>query len=98
MGATRPASGHFSEASGREKRCNVHNTLNKGSQTALNTRLSVSLCITKTLHTTKKVYNLHTNICSLPVIPLIKECMYFYFHLTLFMRNKLIFNGFKSVR
>ena len=96
MGATRPASEHFSATSGREKDA-VH-TLNEGSQTALITRLSVSLCITKTLHPTKKVYNLHTNICFLPVIPLIKECVCFYCHLTLFMRNKLIFKGFKSVR
>ena len=55
-----------------------------------------NICITKTLHPT--VYNLYTNICFLPVFPLIKECMCFYCHLTLFMRNKLIFNGFKSVR
>ena len=89
--------GAFFSSLWTRERCNVH-TLNKGSQTALITRLSVSLCITKTLHPSKEVYNLYTNICSLPVIPLIKECMCFYFHLTLFMRNKLIFNGFKSVR
>ena len=53
---------------------------------------------TKALHPTKKVYNLYTNICSFPVSLLIKECVCFYCHLTLFMRNKLIFNGFKSVR
>ncbi len=52
---------------------------------------------TKALHPSKKVYNLYTNICSLPVIPHVKECVYFYCHLTLFVRNKLIFNGFKSV-
>ena len=46
----------------------------------------------------KKVYNLYTNICSFPVTPLIKECVCFYCHLTLFARNKLIYKGFKSVR
>ena len=53
---------------------------------------------TKTLHPTKKVYNLYTNICPIAVIPLVKECVYFYCHLTLFVRNKLIYRGFKSVR
>ena len=53
---------------------------------------------TKALHPSKKVYNLYTNICFLPVPPLVKECVCFYCHLTLFMRNKLIHNGFKSVR
>ena len=46
----------------------------------------------------KKVYNLYTNICPLPVIPHVKECVCFYCHLTLFMRNKLIHRCFKSVR
>ena len=40
----------------------------------------------------------YTNICSLPVIPHVKECVCFYCHLTLFMRNKLIIRYFKSVR
>ena len=53
---------------------------------------------TKALHPSKKVYNLYTNICTLPVIPLIKESVCFYCHLTLFMRNKLIYRRFKSVR
>ena len=53
---------------------------------------------TEALHPTKKVYNLYTNICPLPVIPLIKECVRFYCHLTLFVRNRLIYRGFKSVR
>gem|GEM_PF-149350 len=53
---------------------------------------------TKTLHPTKKVYNLYTNICPIAVIPLVKECVCFYCHLTLFVRNKLIFRCFKSVR
>ena len=53
---------------------------------------------TKTLHPSKKVYNLYTNICFLPVLPLVKECVCFYCHLTLFMRNKLIYRCFKSVR
>ena len=43
MGATRLASGIFQQPRLAEK-CNVH-TLNKGSQTALITRLSVSLCL-----------------------------------------------------
>ena len=53
---------------------------------------------TKALHATKKVYNLYTNICSLPVCLLVKECVCFYCHLTLFVRNKLIHRCFKSVR
>ena len=53
---------------------------------------------TKVLHPTKKVYNLYTNICTLPVIPLIKESACFYCHLTLFIRNKLIYRRFKGVR
>ena len=44
MGATRPASGHFLAASGRENmQCSY--TKYKGSQTALITRLAVSLCL-----------------------------------------------------
>ena len=43
-------------------------------------------------------YSSYTNICSLPVIPHVKECVCFYCHLTLFMRNKLIHSCFKSVR
>ena len=53
---------------------------------------------TEALHPTKKVYNLYTNICNLPVIPHVKECVCFYCHLTLFVRNKLIIKYFKSVR
>ena len=53
---------------------------------------------TEALHPSKKVYNLYTNICSLPVIPLVKECVRFYCHLTLFVRNRLIYREFKSVR
>ena len=53
---------------------------------------------TKALHPSKKVYNLYTNICSFPVNLLIKECVCFYCHLTLFACNKLIYRGFKSVR
>ena len=53
---------------------------------------------TEALHPTKKVYNLYTNICPLAVCLLVKECVCFYCHLTLFMRNKLIYRGFKSVR
>ena len=53
---------------------------------------------TKTLHPSKKVYNLYTNIYSLAVIPLVKVCVYFYCHLTLFARNKLIHKCFKCVR
>ena len=40
----------------------------------------------------------YTNICPLPVIPHVKECVCFYCHLTLFVRNKLIHRCFKSVR
>ena len=53
---------------------------------------------TKASHPTKKVYNLYTNICPLPVCLHVKECMCFYCHLTLFVRNKLIYRDFKSVR
>ena len=53
---------------------------------------------TKALYPTKKVYNLYTNIYSLPVCLLINECVCFYCHLTLFVRNKSIHRCFKSVR
>ena len=53
---------------------------------------------TKALHPTKKVYNLYTNICPIAVIPHVKESACFYCHLTLFVRNKLIYRRFKSVR
>ena len=43
-------------------------------------------------------YSSYTNICSLPVCLLVKECVCFYRHLTLFVRNKLIHRCFKSVR
>ena len=43
-------------------------------------------------------YSSYTNICPLPVIPHVKECVCFYCHLTLFMRNRLIHRCFKSVR
>lgn len=46
----------------------------------------------------RTAYSSYTNICSLPVIPHVKECVYFYCHLTLFVRNKLIHRCFKSVR
>ena len=46
----------------------------------------------------RTAYSSYTNICSLPVIPHVKECVCFYCHLTLFMRNKLIYRYFKSVR
>ena len=46
----------------------------------------------------RTAYSSYTNICSLPVIPHVKECVCFYCHLTLFVRNKLIYRGFKSVR
>ncbi|WP_337585749.1 hypothetical protein [Prevotellamassilia timonensis] len=46
----------------------------------------------------RTAYSSYTNICSLPVIPHVKECVCFYCHLTLFMRNKLIHRCFKSVR
>ena len=54
--------------------------------------------LTKALHPSKEVYDLLTNICSIPVCLLINECVCFYCHLTLFVRNKLIYKGFKSVR
>ena len=54
--------------------------------------------LTKALHPSKEVYDLLTNICSIPVCLLINECVCFYCHLTLFVRNKLIYKGFKSLR
>ena len=54
--------------------------------------------LVKALHPSKEVYNLHTNICPHAVCLLINECVCFYCHLTLFVRNKLIYKGFKSVR
>ena len=53
---------------------------------------------TEALHPSKKVYNLYTNIWFLALIPLVKECVCFYCHLTLFVRNNLIYRCFKSVR
>ena len=46
----------------------------------------------------RTAYSSYTNICYLPVIPHVKECVCFYCHLTLFMCNKLIHRCFKSVR
>ena len=46
----------------------------------------------------RAAYSSYTNICPLPVCLLVKECVCFYCHLTLFMRNKLIYRGFKSAR
>ncbi len=46
----------------------------------------------------RTAYSSYTNICSLPVIPHVKECVCFCCHLTLFVRNKLIYRCFKSVR
>ena len=42
--------------------------------------------------------NLLTNICPHAVCLLINECVCFYCHLTQFVRNKLIYKDFKSVR
>ena len=53
---------------------------------------------TKALHPSKKVYNLYTNICPLPFSSLVKECVCFCCHLTLFVRNRLIYRCFNSVR
>ena len=46
----------------------------------------------------RTAYSSYTNICPLPVCLLVKECVCFYCHLTLFMRNRLIHRCFKSVR
>ena len=53
--------------------------------------------LAKALHPSKEVYNLLTNICPHAVCLLIHECVRFYCHLTLFVRNKLIYRDFKSV-
>ena len=46
----------------------------------------------------KRLTNLYTNICPFPVCLHVNEYECFYCHLTLFVRNKLIFKCFKSVR
>ena len=63
-----------------------------------NTKVKCCKGNTKTLYPSKKVYNLYTNICSLPAFHHVKEYECFYYHLTLFMRNKLIHKCLKSVR
>ena len=74
MGATRLASGHFSAASFRigffssfvpREKCNVH-TLNKGSQIAVITLLSVSLCL-KIRRGTRLLKNAPTRDASPPL-------------------------------
>ena len=74
MGATRLASGHFSAASSRigffssfvpREKCNVH-TLNKGSQIAVITLLSVSLCL-KIRRGTRLLKNAPTRDASPPL-------------------------------
>ena len=74
MGATRFASGHFSAASSRvgffsslvpREKCNVH-TLNKGSQIAVITLLSVSLCL-KIRRGTRLLKNAPTRDASPPL-------------------------------
>ena len=54
--------------------------------------------LTKALPPSKEVCNLLTNICPHAACLLINECVCFYYHLTLFVRNKLIYRDFKSVR
>ena len=46
----------------------------------------------------KSVQLVHKYLLFLPVCLHVKECVCFYCHLTLFVRNKLIHRGFKSVR
>ena len=53
--------------------------------------------LAEALHPSKEVCNLYPNICSLPVSLLVNECVCFHCHLTLFVRNKLIYRCFKSV-
>ena len=74
MGSTRLASGHFSAASSRvgffssfvpREKCNVH-TLNKGSQIAVITLLSVSLCL-KIRRGTRLLKNAPTRDASPPL-------------------------------
>ena len=54
--------------------------------------------LTKALHPSQVVCNMLTNICPHAVCLLINECVCFYCHLTQFVRNKLIYKYFKSVR
>ena len=74
----------------------LHLTLN--GKEHLVTAAAAAKEVQRAVDQSRTAYSSYTNICSLPVIPHVKECVCFYCHLTLFMRNKLIYRGFKSVR
>ena len=74
----------------------LHLTLN--GKEHLVTAAAAAKEVQRAVDQSRTAYSSYTNICSLPVIPHVKECVCFYCHLTLFMRNKLIHRGFKSVR
>ena len=74
----------------------LHLTLN--GKEHLVTAAAAAKEVQRAVDQSRTAYSSYTNICSLPVIPHVKECVCFYCHLTLFMRNKLIHRCFKSVR
>ena len=74
----------------------LHLTLN--GKEHLVTAAAAAKEVQRAVDQSRTAYSSYTNICSLPVIPHVKECVCFYCHLTLFVRNKLIHRCFKSVR
>ena len=74
----------------------LHLTLN--GKEHLVTAAAAAKEVQRAVDQSRTAYSSYTNICSLPVIPHVKECVCFYCHLTLFVRNKLIHRYFKSVR
>ncbi len=74
----------------------LHLTLN--GKEHLVTAAAAAKEVQRAVDQSRTAYSSYTNICSLPVIPHVKECVCFYCHLTLFMRNRLIHRCFKSVR
>ena len=74
----------------------LHLTLN--GKEHLVTAAAAAKEVQRAVDESRTAYSSYTNICSLPVIPHVKECVCFYCHLTLFMRNRLIHRCFKSVR
>ena len=74
----------------------LHLTLN--GKEHLVTAAAAAKEVQRAVDQSRTAYSSYTNICPLPVIPHVKECVCLYCHLTLFMRNKLIHSCFKSVR
>ena len=74
----------------------LHLTLN--GKEHLVTAAAAAKEVQRAVDQSRTVCSSYTNICPLPVTPHVKECVCFYCHLTLFVRNKLIYRRFKSVR